>query len=110
MRLQSAHFRGYKRFTDTAIEGLPETAKLVVLAGPNGSGKSSIFDGFRTWHGYNGGAGYSWDETYGTKVGSASIGWTDHVLLTMHGDLPGGSDDRKRMVYIRSAFRNEADF
>lgn len=110
MRLASAHFKGFKRFTDTLIQDLPASAKLVVLAGPNGSGKSSLFDGLRTWHGHNGAVNYSWDESYSTKVGTQSIGWTEHVVLTMHDPLPGGSDERKKLVYIRSAFRNEADF
>lgn len=110
LRLATAHFIGFKRFTDTLISDLPAEARLVVLAGPNGSGKSSIFDGFRTWHGASGGQGYGWDETYGTKVGTAAISWPEHVKLTFHEAMPTGPEERKRMVYIRSAFRNEADF
>lgn len=92
------------------MRGLPETAKLVVLAGPNGSGKSSIFDAFRHWHGYNGAVGFGWDETYGTKVGTPSISWPEHVQLEFHHPLPEGSEEKKQMIYIRTAFRNEADF
>ncbi len=91
------------------ITGVPSTAKLVILAGPNGSGKSSIFDGFRTWHGAHGAAGFSWDETYGTKAGEPSVSWPEHVQLLMHDPMPDGTD-LKKLVYIRSAFRNEADF
>lgn len=109
MRLESARFTGFKRFTNTTISGIPATARLVVLAGPNGSGKSSIFDGFRTWHGHNG-VNPQWDETYGHKVGTPTMSWTDHVHLNFHEGMPAGSEELKRMIYIRSAFRNEADF
>lgn len=110
MRLSAAKFNGYKRFTDLQILDIPATARLVVLAGPNGSGKSSIFDGFRHWHGAHGGVGYGWDESYGKKVGTPPISWPEHVKLEFHASIPEGADERKRMVYIRSAFRNEADF
>lgn len=110
MHLAAATFTGFKRFTDTTITDLPPTARLVVLAGPNGSGKSSIFDGFRTWHSYNGGGNPVWDETYGTKVGAPSLQWTSRVNLTFHEALPEGQDEKKKLVYVRTAFRNEADF
>ena len=45
MKIKSIKLKDFKRFTDLTIEGLPETAKLVVMIGPNGSGKSSVFDG-----------------------------------------------------------------
>ena len=110
MRLATAHFVGFKRFTDTTIAEIPSTAKLVILAGPNGSGKSSMFDAFRSWHAANGGVGFGWDETYGTKIGTPSVSWPDHVQLTFHSPIPSGPEERKKLVYIRSAFRNEADF
>ena len=44
MKIKSIHLKDFKRFTDLTIEGLPETAKLVVMIGPNGCGKSSVFD------------------------------------------------------------------
>ena len=47
MKIKSIHLKDFKRFTDLTIEGLPETAKLVVMIGPNGSGKSSIFDALK---------------------------------------------------------------
>lgn len=110
MRLRSVRLRSFKRFTDAYIEGLGADVKLVVLAGPNGSGKSSFFDGLKTWHWANGGGGQAWDESYGTKVGTESIGWPDHVQVEFHEPLPNGPEDRKKLVYVRSAFRNEADF
>ena len=44
MKIKSIKLKDFKRFTDLSIEGLPETAKLVVMIGPNGCGKSSIFE------------------------------------------------------------------
>ena len=44
MSIQAIHLQNFKRFTDLKIEGIPDTAKLVLLIGANGSGKSSIFD------------------------------------------------------------------
>jgi hypothetical protein len=110
VRLKSVHFNGFKRFTDLTITDLPQSASLIVVAGPNGSGKSSVFDGLKTWHWANGGAGGNWDETYGAKVGSDSIGWPSRVQVEFHEPVPGGAEDRKKLVYVRSAFRNEADF
>jgi AAA ATPase domain len=46
MRLRSVELKNFKRFTDLHIEGVPDSARLVLLIGANGSGKSSVFDGF----------------------------------------------------------------
>jgi hypothetical protein len=110
VRLASAHFTGFKRFTDARIIDIPETARLVVLAGPNGTGKSSIFDGFRHWHGAHGGVSFAWDETYGSKVGTPQLPWPQHVELTFHQPVQDGTEAAKKSVYVRTAFRNEAEF
>ncbi len=49
MKIKSIKLKDFKRFTDLSIEGLPETAKLVVMIGPNGCGKSSVFDALNTY-------------------------------------------------------------
>lgn len=110
MHISAIRLLGFKRFTDATFTGIPPTAKLVVLAGPNGSGKSSLFDGLKTWHWINGAPNSHWDETYGTKVGSPPIGWPQHVEVSFHEALPDGPEERKRLIYARTAFRNEADF
>jgi hypothetical protein len=110
LHLKNLTFTGFKRFTDFKVDGIPETARLIVLGGPNGSGKSSVFDGLKTWHWAHGGQGHAWDETYGTKVGSQPVAWSQHVSVEFHEPIPTGQDERKRLVYVRSAFRNEADF
>lgn len=109
MRVKSAHFKDFKRFTNFRIEDLPSTATLVVLAGPNGCGKSSVFDGFRTWSGKFGVAGYAWDETYGLKAGSTPRTLTELVDMEFH-DQPASMAEPARTIYQRTAFRNEAEF
>jgi hypothetical protein len=110
MRLKEMHLKAFKRFTDTHIQALPASARLIVLAGPNGSGKSSIFDGLKTWHWINANLAQHWDETYGAKAGAPAIQWPQHVRLEFHEPLPSGPEERKKLIYVRSAFRNEADF
>lgn len=46
MKISSIHLSNFKRFTDLAIDNIPDTSKLVLLIGSNGSGKSSLFDAF----------------------------------------------------------------
>ena len=66
MKIKSIKLNDFKRFTDLSIEGLPETAKLVVMIGPNGCGKSSVFDSliFDTR--------YSRDSEYPTDISNES--------------------------------------
>jgi chromosome segregation ATPase len=44
MKLREIRLRNFKRFTDTTITDVPETARLVLMVGPNGCGKSSVID------------------------------------------------------------------
>ena len=46
MRIRNVHLINFKRFTNLAINDIPEKSKLVLLIGSNGSGKSSLFDAF----------------------------------------------------------------
>ena len=50
MKFKSATIKDFKRFTHLTVQGIPETARLIMLAGPNGSGKSSFFDALNSWH------------------------------------------------------------
>ena len=101
MRVASVHLRMFKRFTDLRINGIPATAKLVVLVGPNGCGKSSLFDGFIRWHRNSVGLGYSGDGEYYNK---------SHEQGTVRVALHGGKSPTRDSLYVRTAYRNDADF
>ena len=101
MRVSYVHIQNFKRFTDLRIGEIPESAKLVVLVGPNGCGKSSIFDAILKWHRQKTGLGYSGDTEYYDKTevpGTVDIG------------LHSGSNPNRDSLYIRTAYRNDADF
>ena len=101
MRVASVHLQRFKRFTDLHINSIPANAKLVILVGPNGCGKSSLFDGFIRWHRSSVGLGYSNDGEYYNK--SREQG-------TVQVALYGGRSPTKDSLYIRTAYRNDADF
>ncbi len=112
LKIKSVQFKSYRRFTDFTIEDIPESAKLVVLVGPNGSGKSSVFDGFRSWLGMYGTGSYA-DADYHYK-GESPLELHDRIAIHFHnGGYPYQGDKyilNKKAFYIRTAYRNEADF
>lgn len=113
MHLSSIRIQGFKRFTDLQVLNLSRTARLIVLAGPNGSGKSSFFDALKVWHWYNGASSSSYDATYHEKIGGVPLpgGWTTTSVVEMHEDITTlTADAKKKLIYVRSAHRNEADF
>lgn len=115
MKLRAAHIRDFKRFTDLTVEGIPESARLIVLVGPNGCGKSSLFEAFNFWISPIRGVNYQVD--YHAKAGSeVPPNWDalyQKVVLQFHGQAPNPrqqSDTSKKAFYFRSAYRNEPDF
>ena len=101
MRVSYVHIQKFKRFTDLRIGEIPESAKLVVLVGPNGCGKSSIFDALLKWHRQETGLGHRADTEYYDKTevpGAVEIGFHS------------GSNPGRDSLYIRTAYRNDADF
>ena len=101
MRIANAHMQNFKRFTDLRIAEIPESAKLVVLVGPNGCGKSSVFDAFLRWHRDNTGLGHRGDNEYYDK---------NEVRGNVGVALHGGEQPSRDSLYIRTAYRNDADF
>ena len=99
MHIKRITIHDFKRFSELTVEGLPSTARLVVLVGPNGSGKSSLFDAFRLWAGRNAGTGSPDDPNS-----------QDRVNVEFHEDLPDRTEERRQLFYIRSAYRNQPDF
>ena len=111
MKFKSARMRGFKRFTDLTVQGVPDTAQLIVLAGPNGSGKSSFFDALRTWHGWTSRKARLWDPDYHGKAGTPTRNqMTDDVQVEFHDTIPEQREQRKKIIYARSAYRNESEF
>ena len=106
MRIESVHIENFKRFTELHIEGIPSTAKLVVVVGPNGCGKSSLFDAFLDWNSRFAGWGYSGDEPYYRKDDKRSFSWGSNVTLNLHDNPTLG----RNSLYVRTAYRNEPDF
>ncbi len=111
MRFKSAIIKDYKRFTQLAVQGIPETARLIMLAGPNGSGKSSFFDALSSWHKLFT-RGNQWNDDYHLKVYSRKTPqWNKQQLtITFHHPVPNDSQEQKKLIYTRSAFRNDPEF
>lgn len=109
MKIKRIHLDKFKRFTDLTVEGIPETAKLVVLVGPNGCGKSSLFDSFKTWNlykGYNSGV----DNDYCKKDIDDQRQGYNLVEIDFYEDTGNFSKDQyKETFYFRTAYRNSPD-
>ena len=93
--------QNFRRFTDLQIVEIPDSAKLVVLIGPNGCGKSSIFDGIVKWHRENTGLNQSGDSEYYHRESQPGT-----VKINLH----NGVHPQRNSLYVRTAYRNEADF
>ena len=110
MRIRSIHLTKFKRFTDLTIEGIPDTAKLVILVGPSGSGKSSLFDAINAWgkeHRYS-----SYDPEYYRKdeqpTNSRSHQQFGNLGVTINAD--DCPPNLGQACYIRLAYRHTSKF
>lgn len=106
MRLINAHIKKFRRFFDFRIEGVPDTAKLVVLAGPNGSGKSSFFDALLLK--YRMGSAYGWsdDKKYYDRPNDEIVGLHERISIT----TDAGDMLTRGHLYIRTAYRHDTEF
>ena len=111
MRFKSATIKDFKRFTHLTIPDIPGTARLIMIAGPNGSGKSSFFDALSSWH-KRSTRGHSWDDDYHMKVTSGTApAWNEQqITVTLHDPTPIDRQEQKKLIYTRSAFRNDPEF
>ena len=111
MRFKSAVIKDFKRFTHLTVQGIPETARLIMLAGPNGSGKSSFFDALSSWHKLST-RGNPWNDDYHLKVYSQKTPqWNqEQITVTLHHSMPNDPQEKKKLIYTRSAFRNDPEF
>lgn len=110
MKIRSAELKRFKRFHHFRIQ-LPDNVKLVILAGPNGSGKSSLFEAFHFWHRMGINKNPGWDESYYPKIGELdSIPWPQLVTLDFYGGVPTDQESKRKLFYIRSAYRNDPQF
>ena len=108
MKLKTVHIKNFRRFTDLMVQGIPQTARLIILAGPNGCGKSSFFDALYTWHRWTSNKDRSWDSDYHVKAGSPQRDrWRNDATLEFHDPIHGNS---KKALYVRSAYRNDPEF
>ncbi len=110
MRIRDIYLTGFKRFTDLTIEGIPDTAKLVVLVGPSGSGKSSLFDAINAWgkdHTYS-----IYDPEYYRKDGQPTNRGSPDSFNSLGVSI--NADDCPSNLgeacYIRSAYRHTPKF
>ncbi len=111
MKIREIKLSRFKRFTDTTITGIPQEAKLVLLVGPNGSGKSSLIDAAHVWYRGHWGRSHVWDSTYHEKqMPGAALPWNKSVNLTFYDPQPVNEESQRKAVYVRSAYRNEAEF
>jgi predicted ATPase len=112
MRVRRVELKRFKRFHHLTVE-VPDTARLVILAGPNGCGKSSLFEAFHVWHQYGAGWGVGWDQSYYPKAGESDatgMAWNQQIDVAFHDSLPNDQPSRRKLFYIRSAYRNDPQF
>ena len=108
MRIRSIRLTEFKRFTDLTIEGIPDTAKLVILVGPSGSGKSSLLDAINTW----GKNRHSFDIEYYRKDGKPTDAlpneWRRNLGVSINAD--DYPSNLGKASYMRSAYRHTSKF
>ena len=108
MKFKSAIIKDFRRFKYLTVQGVPQKARLIMLAGPNGCGKSCFFDALNTWYNWKTNKNRSWEMDYHGKAGSPPrTNFRDDVNIEFHEPLP---NEKKKILYMRSAYRNDPEF
>ena len=109
MKLKTITITDFRHFTSLTVKNLPETIRLIVLVGPNGCGKSSFIEALYVWYLHTSIKNRIWDQEYHLKRGASSTQqyFNERVVVATHDERPV---DYKKMVYVRSAYRNEPQF
>lgn len=111
MKIKKIKLTGFKRFTNLTIQDIPETAKVILLIGLNGQGKSSVFDALNTWYYSNCKHSNSWNESYHLKQSHPDkLHAHQAIQIEFHDPLPTTKNDLLKVIYSRSAYRNEPEF
>ncbi|WP_439641566.1 AAA family ATPase [Nevskia sp.] len=111
MKIREIKLTNFKRFTETTIADIPGTARLVIVAGPNGCGKSSLIDAAHMWYRGHFARSNAWDENYHRKqIAGASTNWNNSVAVQFHDPQPSSEAEKRKALYVRSAYRNDPEF
>ncbi len=111
MKIKSIYVKNFKKFQELTISNLPESAKLIVLIGPNGCGKSSLFDAICVYSTVHSNSSISSFPSYYFRSSMGlSISRMDNVKISFHSEPSPSSIDRRKLSYVRSAYRNEPAF
>lgn len=111
MKLEGVELEDFKRFTDLTVQGIPGTARLIILVGPNGCGKSSFFDGLHIWHDMRSGRATRRDLDYYPKT-LKNQKWREQEKINIHFHPSASQNEQviKKLFYFRSAYRNDPEF
>ena len=110
MRIRNIYLKSFKRFTDLTIEGIPDTAKLVILVGPSGSGKSSLFDAINAWGKDYRSSGYDLEYYMKGEQSTNSRSKRQFSYLGVTIEANDSPSNLGEACYIRSAYRHTPKF